>query len=198
MRVLVGWDDEIEAETINLILNVDEVEIEICIDPAEFEAQSTKRKWDVVLMSTNFPNEKESLDLFLKVQEANSNIPIVGVWKQGEFTNLAKFISHGLHSHLMRDSDGDYKTASTGKLRDSGSYGNVGINCRRCGASTKAVGHEAGRDQTCGDCSRGEQTCSFCSGGYEACDQARRDGTDNDRDEARRHNNDRGRQARRQ
>ena len=29
MRVLVGWDDEIEAETINLILNVDEVEIEI-------------------------------------------------------------------------------------------------------------------------------------------------------------------------
>jgi phosphoserine phosphatase RsbU/P len=35
-------------------------------------------------------------------------VPIVGTWKQGEFTNLARFISHGLHSHLMRDSEGDY------------------------------------------------------------------------------------------
>ncbi|MEO8497097.1 MAG: PP2C family protein-serine/threonine phosphatase [Planctomycetota bacterium] len=108
MRVLVGWDDEIEAETINLILNVDEVEIEITTEGAEFERLATERKWDCVLMATTFPNEAEALDLFLKVQEAQANIPIVGVWKQGEFTNLAKFISHGLHSHLMRDSDGDY------------------------------------------------------------------------------------------
>ncbi len=108
MRVLVGWDDEIEAETINLILNVDEVEIEITTDPTDFERLATDRNWDCVLMTTTFPNEIEALDLFLKVQEANANIPIVGVWKQGEFTNLAKFISHGLHSHLMRDTDGDY------------------------------------------------------------------------------------------
>src|SRR3990167_9556132 len=102
MRVLVGWDDEVEAETINLILNVDEVEIEITTEAAEFERLATERNWDCVLMATNFPNEVEALDLFLKVQEENLNIPIVGMWKQGEFTNLAKFISHGLHSHLMR------------------------------------------------------------------------------------------------
>ena len=32
MRVLVGWDDEVEAETLNLILNVDEVEVEIATE----------------------------------------------------------------------------------------------------------------------------------------------------------------------
>ncbi len=108
MRVLVGWDDEIEAETLSLILNVDEVEVEIATEADVFDKLSTDERWDVILMSTSFPNEETALDLFLKAQEAQSNIPIIGVWKQGEFTNLAKFISHGLHSHLMRDTEGDY------------------------------------------------------------------------------------------
>ncbi|MCA9121943.1 MAG: SpoIIE family protein phosphatase [Planctomycetaceae bacterium] len=108
MRVLVGWDDEIEAETLSLILDVDEVEIEITTEGSEFLRLATEKKWDVVLMATNFPNEEVALDLFLQVQEAQANIPTIGVWKQGEFTNLAKFISNGLHSHLMRDPEGDY------------------------------------------------------------------------------------------
>jgi phosphoserine phosphatase RsbU/P len=108
MRVLVGWDDEVEAETISLILSVDEVEVEITTDPAEYERFAVEEKWDIVLVTTNFPDEDVALDLFKKVTEAQANIPIVGVWKQGEFTNLAKFISHGLHSHLMRDPEGDY------------------------------------------------------------------------------------------
>jgi serine phosphatase RsbU (regulator of sigma subunit) len=59
-------------------------------------------------MATSYPNEEEALALFKKVQDALPNIPIVGAWKQGEFTNLAKFISSGLHSHLMRDEEGDF------------------------------------------------------------------------------------------
>ncbi len=108
MRMLVGWDDEIEAETIALILNVDEVAVEIATDPETFERLGSTQSWDVVLMATNFPNEEQALDLFKKVQEGHANIPIVGAWKKGEFTNLAKFISHGLHSHIMRDAEGDY------------------------------------------------------------------------------------------
>ena len=108
MRVLVGWDDEIEAETLSLILDVDEVEIEIATEAAKFEQLANEQTWDVVLVATNFPNEDDALDLFIKVQEAQANIPTIGVWKQGEFTNLAKFISNGLHSHLMRDPEGDY------------------------------------------------------------------------------------------
>ena len=108
MRVLVGWDDEAEAETISLILNVEETDVEIVCDAEAFENHVNDSDWDIVLMATNFPNEEEALGLFRKVQDAHPNIPIVGAWKQGEFTNLAKFISHGLHSHLMRDAEGDF------------------------------------------------------------------------------------------
>ncbi|MFV1968461.1 MAG: PP2C family protein-serine/threonine phosphatase [Pirellulaceae bacterium] len=108
MRVLVGWDNEIEAETISLILNVEETTVEICCDAECFEKCTNERDWDVVLMTTCFPDEETALSLFKKVQDVLPNVPIVGVWQQGEFTNLAKFISNGLHSHLMRDAEGDF------------------------------------------------------------------------------------------
>jgi sigma-B regulation protein RsbU (phosphoserine phosphatase) len=108
MRILVGWDNPVEAETIELILNVDETSASIFTDAAEFEPAIDQRNWDVVLLATNFPTEEGALALFKKVQEAMPNAPVVGAWKQGEFTNLARFISQGLHSHLMRDADGDY------------------------------------------------------------------------------------------
>ena len=108
MQVLVGWDDEVEAETIQLILNVEEVEVEVTTDATEFKRLFTEQKWDVILMTTNFPNQEEALGMFLQVTEAHPHIPVVGVWKQGEFTNLARFISNGLHSHLRRDPEGDY------------------------------------------------------------------------------------------
>ena len=108
MRILVGWDDEVEAQTIELILNVDETTARITNDGAEFEDLAVNEIWDVVLVSTSFPNEEEALRLFQVVQDAQPSIPVVGAWKSGEFTNLAKFISNGLHSHLMRDAEGDF------------------------------------------------------------------------------------------
>ena len=108
MRILVGWDNPSEAETIELILNVEESTAAIFTDAAQFEAAARQGNWDVVLMATNFPNEEKALELFKMVQEVLPNSPVVGAWKQGEFTNLARFISFGLHSHLMRDSEGDY------------------------------------------------------------------------------------------
>jgi serine phosphatase RsbU (regulator of sigma subunit) len=108
MRILVGWDNPNESETMELILNVEESTAAIFTGAAEFEAAVALANWDVVLLATNFPNEEDSLSLFKKVQDTMPQVPIVGAWKQGEFTNLARFISHGLHSHLMRDSEGDY------------------------------------------------------------------------------------------
>lgn len=108
MRILVGWDNPSEAETIGLILNVEESSTAIFTDVVAFESALAQANWDVVLLATNFPNEDGALAVFKKVQDTMPQVPIVGAWKQGEFTNLARFISHGLHSHLMRDSDGDY------------------------------------------------------------------------------------------
>lgn len=108
MRVLVGWEDEVEAETITLILNVDETEAVIATTAEEFENHLETRSWDIVLLSTSFPHRDGALPLYMKVQEFLPNIPVVGVWQQGDFTSLAKLISHGLHSHLMRDLEGDF------------------------------------------------------------------------------------------
>jgi len=108
MRILVGWDNIAEAETIELILNVDETVAVIYTDADQFEAAIETANWDVVLMATNFPNDERALAMFQKVHEKMSQVPTVGAWKQGEFTNLARFIGHGLHSHLMRDAEGDY------------------------------------------------------------------------------------------
>ena len=108
MRILVGWEDPLEAETIALILNVEDTIVHITADPDEFERIFRESTLDVLLMASNFPTVDEALSLFLKLLDAQPNIPIVGAWKQGEFTNLAKFISHGLHSHLMRDTNGDF------------------------------------------------------------------------------------------
>ena len=81
MQVLVGWDDPVEAETISLILNVDETDAVIAPEADEFREQLTSKPWDIVLLSTCFPSEDEALQLFLQVQEEQPNIPIVGAWK---------------------------------------------------------------------------------------------------------------------
>src|SRR5262245_28833822 len=108
MRILVGWDNPSESETIDLILNVEESSAAIFTEGPAFEAAVADANWDVVLLATNFPNEDDSLGVYKKIQDSIPNVPVVGAWRQGEFTNLARFISHGLHSHLMRDSEGDY------------------------------------------------------------------------------------------
>lgn len=108
MRILVGWDDQREAKTIDLVLSDTDSTVRTAGDGSEFEALATSEGWDVVLMSTNFPDEEEALRLFHVVQDAQPNTPVVGAWKQGEFSSLARFITNGLHSHLMRDADGDF------------------------------------------------------------------------------------------
>ena len=46
MRVLVGWNDEAEAETISLILTVEETIVEICTDAEQFEKCANERDYE--------------------------------------------------------------------------------------------------------------------------------------------------------
>jgi serine phosphatase RsbU (regulator of sigma subunit) len=116
MRILVGWEDPSEADTIGALLEVDVNHAEVFTDVAAFEAAAKKEEWQVVLMSLNFPSSSESFDLFRRIQTYDSNVPVVGAWRQGELLALAKFISHGLHSHVMRDSNGDFILLLTSML----------------------------------------------------------------------------------
>lgn len=108
MKVLVGWDDPKEAETIDLFLNVGETEATISTSAEEFEKMAATGVWDILMMALNFPSTDESFSLFQKVHQLQPDAPILGACHQGEIVHLAKFVSHGLHSFVTRDADGEF------------------------------------------------------------------------------------------
>lgn len=108
MKVLVGWDDPKEAETIDLFLNVGETEATISTSAEEFEKMAATGVWDILMMALNFPSTEQSFALFQKVHQLQPDAPILGACHQGEIVHLAKFVSHGLHSFVTRDADGEF------------------------------------------------------------------------------------------
>lgn len=108
MRILVGWDDPVEAETINLVLNVDENSAEVYSDRESFEAAVVRGGWDTVLLTLSFPDEDSAFQIFQKVRRYLPSAPVLGAWRAGEIVQLAKFISHGLRMNIPRDANGEY------------------------------------------------------------------------------------------
>jgi serine phosphatase RsbU (regulator of sigma subunit)/CheY-like chemotaxis protein len=108
MRILVGWDDPDEAETIQLMLDVDDNISKIVTDSSEFEHAAVEGGWDVFIQALSFPDREESLEVLERMRSQNGEVPVIGIWRQDEIADLARFMSHGLHSHLMRDSEGNY------------------------------------------------------------------------------------------
>ncbi|MFO0818263.1 MAG: PP2C family protein-serine/threonine phosphatase [Pirellulales bacterium] len=108
MRILVGWDDLGEAETISLVLNVDENSAEVFTEPTAFTKALHKGGWDTILLALNFPNDDDAFDFFQKTRRSLPEAPVLGAWKSGEIVQLAKFISHGLRMNIPRDANGEY------------------------------------------------------------------------------------------
>src|SRR5688500_10469408 len=100
MRVLVGWDAVEEAETISLLLGVEEAPPTVTTNPAEFLELVRHESWDVVLMALSFPSHDEAFALFQQLREVIPNVPILGAYHQGDVAHLAQFILHGLHSYI--------------------------------------------------------------------------------------------------
>lgn len=108
MRILVGWDNPVEAETIELFLNVGETEGRVLTSAADFERLAAEESWDVVLMALNFPDACQAYPLFERIRMLLPESPILGACYQGEVVHLAKFVSHGLHTFITRDAAGEF------------------------------------------------------------------------------------------
>ncbi len=74
MRVLVGWTDEAEAETLNLILNVEPNEANVVTDADEFRRIALDKSWDTILWDLTFPNADESFALFSEVRRRSPDL----------------------------------------------------------------------------------------------------------------------------
>jgi serine phosphatase RsbU (regulator of sigma subunit) len=108
MRILVGWDHPAEADTIGLFLNIDSASALVTTEVEQFVAAARQEKWDAVLFAVDFPAPSESFPLFEKLRQWQLDAPIIGACQQGEVIRLAKFITNGLHSYIMRDPNGEF------------------------------------------------------------------------------------------
>jgi len=108
MRVLVGWDNPAELETIESFLNITDNSAACFLDAAALEASYRSSPWDVVLLSLSFPSADESFGLFQRLRQYQPDIPIVGAYFPGEIGRLAKFMLAGLQTHVLRDPAGEF------------------------------------------------------------------------------------------
>jgi CheY-like chemotaxis protein len=108
MQILVGWDDPTQAELLSLYLDVEENTVRITATAGELLGAAAEGGWDVVLMSLRFPDPDTGFDTFLKVRQMLPASPVVGVCDSEDTFQLARFISAGLRSHVMRDAGGDF------------------------------------------------------------------------------------------
>ena len=108
MRILVGWDDIAEAELIDTFLNVDQNTAHVFTEADGLTQAATTGEFDAVLMDLGFPSESVAFELFESIRRRLPNAPVVGAWRPGEISQVAKFIKNGLHSFILRDDSGDF------------------------------------------------------------------------------------------
>ncbi len=109
MRVLVGWDDPDEANLISLYLNASDDEAEVSTELDEVLAHANNSPtFDVILISTSLPDSDGAFALFEQLRKAQPDCPIVGACKTEDVFRLARFITNGMRSYVLRDVGGDF------------------------------------------------------------------------------------------
>lgn len=119
MRILVGWDDAAEAETVELYLNVDDNVVQIATDAAAFLRAAEESIWDVVLMAVSFPSRRESLTVFERVRAVQPTTPIVGACHPAETVQVSRFMARGLKSYVTRDVNGEFMFLLTSMIESA-------------------------------------------------------------------------------
>ncbi len=109
MRILVGWDDEAQGETIALILSVDNTEAVVATTPTQFLTYAhAENNWDVVLLAIGRPNVDASLELFRSLRKLLPEVPVVGACDPTEVIRMARFLTQGMKAYVLRDTNDDF------------------------------------------------------------------------------------------
>jgi serine phosphatase RsbU (regulator of sigma subunit) len=108
MRILIGWDNPVELETILAFLNIGENCAEALPDADSLARAIKNGPCDALLLALNFPSPTDCFCLFKQIRELQPDLPIVGAWFQGELGHIAKFLLGGLHSYVLRDDAGEF------------------------------------------------------------------------------------------
>lgn len=109
MRILVGWDDSAQAELLKMYLSIDDNAVFITTDTNQFlTLAKSGQAWDIVLLTTSYPDHETAFSVFEQVRKAIPATPIVGACEQNDVYRLASYLTAGLRAYLIRDDNGDF------------------------------------------------------------------------------------------
>ena len=109
MRILFGWDDAAEAELISLYMNVDENACVIVNDHESLlKLARSRQTWDVIVMPTNSPDLDSAFATFQTIRKELPEVPIVGACHNDDVYRIARFMTAGMRTWMIRDPAGDY------------------------------------------------------------------------------------------
>jgi serine phosphatase RsbU (regulator of sigma subunit) len=108
MKVLIAWDDPKEADLLRLYLSAGDNPVEVAQDVAGLAARLAEGQWDAVLLAMTLPAHADGLAAFEQVQRTLPGVPLVVACRETEMVHLARFLTRGLRSYLVRDSRGDF------------------------------------------------------------------------------------------
>ncbi len=108
MRILAAWNDPAESELLGLYLNLDENQFVVTHDAASCLEQIRAQEWDAVLLSLALPDVDSAFEIFQQIRRLQPGCPIVGACFPQEVFHLARFMTNGLRTYILRDEVGDY------------------------------------------------------------------------------------------
>ncbi len=108
MRILLGWDNESELDLMEMYLGVDgDVVSTTSVD--EFTAHvNSSETFDVILFAISHPDFESAFELFKHAIKTRPECPIVGATPQKDVYRVAGFLTAGLRSYIIRDTNGDF------------------------------------------------------------------------------------------
>ena len=109
MKVLIGWDNPEEADLIGLYLNVDENEAEVVCSADDLRDRATNEKsWDIILFAIDSDDIESSFQLFTEIRRLLPETPAIAACRMTEMIQIARFLTNGLRTYIVRDDNGDY------------------------------------------------------------------------------------------
>ena len=109
MKFLVYWDRPEQADLLRLYLSVESDEVIVAEQPAEIlQAVQPDAGFDAVLMAIDWPDHDQAFATFEQLRAQAPGVPVLGACPLHEVYRVARFLTAGMRSYLIRDAAGDY------------------------------------------------------------------------------------------
>lgn len=109
MRILVGWDDEAQLELLKVYLTIDDNVVVGTAKTEQFRVLiDSPQTFDVILLAASMPDFDTAFETFQHVVRTRPECPVVAGCPQADVYRLARFLTAGLRSYLIRDDNGDF------------------------------------------------------------------------------------------